>query len=107
MLRSASAKRRTFGVVRELSVVYPLVLGSVISLLLVTPIGIGGAAQVGAWAYVGGVIVAVTYICDRLLRVLFDRAAPEKAFVLIPIIASGFGFLAGWWATNSTMGGPV
>ena len=97
----------TLTIVRGLSLLYPLVVGSVISLLLVTPIGIGGAAQAGAWVYVAGVIAAVTYICDHLLRIPFDRAAPEKAFILIPFIVSGFGILAGWWATNYTMGGPV
>lgn len=90
-----------------LSVVYPLILGGVVSALLVAPIGIGGAFQYGAWLYVGIVIAAVTFALDRLLRSPFNRWAPPSAFVLIPIAASAAGILAGWWAVNYTMGGPV
>ena len=86
---------------------YALVLGGVVSALLVAPIGIGGDLQIGAWLYVAGVIAAVTLVVDRVLRIPFDRWAPASAFVLIPIAASAVGILAGWWALNYTMGGPV
>ena len=89
------------------SLVYPMILGGVVSALLVAPIGIGGTFQYGAWLYIGIVIAAVTFAVDRLLRIPFDRLAPPSAFVLIPIVASVAGILAGWWAVNYTMGGPV
>jgi len=88
-------------------VAYPVILGGVVSALLVSPAGIGGAFRYGAWLYVGVVIAATTLILDRLLRVPFDRWAPPPAFVLIPILAGCFGILAGWWAVTHTMGGPV
>jgi len=93
--------------VRGLSTAYPLILCGVVSALLVAPIGIGGDFRYGAWLYVGVVIAAATFILDRLLRVPFDRWAPPRAFVLIPILASGFGTIAGWWAVNDTMGGAT
>ena len=55
----------------------------------------------------GIVVAAVTFALDRLLRIPFNRWAPVIAFVWIPIIASAIGILAGWWAINYTMGGPV
>lgn len=93
--------------VRGLSLAYPFILGGVVSALLILPIGIGGQFQYGAWLYVGIVIAVVTLAVDRLLRIPFDRWAPAAAFVLIPIGASAIGILAGWWAVNYTMGGPV
>ena len=86
---------------------YPLILGAVVSALLTIPIGIGGAFQFGAWLYVGFVIAAVTFVVDRLLRGSFGRWASPAAFVLIPIVASGFGIVAGWLAVTQTMGGPT
>ena len=92
---------------RGFSVAYPLILGAVVSAVLVAPIGIGGKAQIGAWLYIWIVIAAVTFGLDRLLRIPFDRWAPASAFVLIPFLASAVGTLAGWWALQNTMGGPV
>lgn len=78
-----------------------------VSALLVAPVGIGGQLLVGAWLYIGIVVAAVTFALDRLLRIPFNRWAPAIAFFWIPIIASAIGILAGWWAINYTMGGPV
>jgi len=86
---------------------YPLILGGVVSALLIAPIGIGGDFRYGAWLCVGFVIAGVTLILDRLLRIAFDHWTLTRAFVLIPILASCFGILAGWWTVNYTMGGPV
>jgi len=93
--------------VRGLSIAYPLVLGGVVSALLIAPMGIGGDSRYGAWLYVGVVVAVVTFVLDRLLRIPFRRWAPAKAFVLIPIMASAVGVIAGWWAVNNTMAGPV
>jgi hypothetical protein len=84
-----------------------LTWGGVISALLVAPVGIGGTSQYGAWLYVWTVIAVVTFALDRLLRIPFTRCAPPGAFVLIPLVATVVGALAGWWAVNYTMGGPV
>jgi hypothetical protein len=93
--------------IRGISLAYPFVVGAVISALLVAPIGIGGQGQVGAWLYVALVIAVVTFAFDRLLRIPFGRWAPPHAFVWIPFAATAVGILAGWWALNNTMGGPV
>ena len=94
--------------VPDLSVVYPLPVGAVVSALFVWPMGIGGSAEWGAWLYVALAIALVTFALDRLLRIPFRRrTVPAAASVVIPIAASAIGIVAGWWAVNKTMGGPV
>jgi hypothetical protein len=84
-----------------------LILGGAVSALLIAPIGIGGDSQYGAWLYIGIFVAVVTSVLDRLLRLAFHGWAPASVFVLIPFVAGAVGVIAGWWAVNNTMGGPV
>ncbi len=92
---------------RGLSVLYPVVLGGVVSALLIAPIGLGGESRYGAWLYVGIVIAVVTFLVDRLLRMMRARRGPTRLSIVIPALASCVGIMAGWWAVNYTMGGPT
>ena len=85
-----------------------IVVAAVAAAVLVLPMGIGGDAAIGAWLYVGFVIAAVTVVVERALGLVFHRLSMRPAtFLIVRLIASGLGIVAGWWVVNNTMGGPV